>query len=129
MNPISVLLVDDSPRFLQAATRFLQEHCADDILVVGAAEGGEEGLNQARRLQPRVVLLDLCMPGMSGLDAIPLLREALPKTCIIALTLFDTDTYRQAAMKAGADGFVPKAALTSDLLPAIRRVVAADLIR
>lgn len=120
---ISVLLVDDSSLFVHAATRFLQEQ--SEIVVVGAASRGEEALMQAQRLQPKVVLIDLNMPGLSGLKAIPLLRERLPDAGIIVLTLQDMDAYRQAALSAGADDFVSKATLVADLLPAIRRVVEA----
>jgi DNA-binding NarL/FixJ family response regulator len=123
MNPISVLLVDDNPRFLRIATRFLQEH--DDVVVVGAAGGGEEALTLAQELQPDIVLIDLAMPGLSGLETIPRLQAMLPKVGIIALTVLDTDSYRQAALAAGADDFVPKPGLNTDLLPAIRRVAQA----
>jgi DNA-binding NarL/FixJ family response regulator len=124
MNPISVLLVDDNPRFLRIATRFLQEH--DDVVVVGAAGGGEEALTLAQDLQPDIVLIDLAMPGLSGLETIPRLRAVLPEVGIIALTVLDTNSYRQAALAAGADDFVPKASLSTELLPAIRRVAQAD---
>ena len=121
MSPIPVLLVDDNPTFLHIAVRFLQEH--DDVFIVGIARGGREALAQARELRPRVVLLDLVMPDLPGLEVIPLLRAALPEVGIIALTLLDANGYRQAALTAGADVFVPKAAMGTDLLLAIRRVV------
>jgi len=62
------------------------------------------------------------MPGLSGLETIPLLRAMLPEASIIALTLLDAKVYRQATLAAGADDFVLKANLSTDLLPAIRRV-------
>ncbi len=125
MKPISILLVDDNPSFLRIATRFLQEH--DDVLVVGTAGGGEEALALAQDLQPDIVLIDLAMPDLSGLATIPLLRIMLPEVGIIALTVLDTNGYRQAALAAGANDFVPKANLDTDLLPAIRRVAQAGL--
>jgi DNA-binding NarL/FixJ family response regulator len=124
MKPISVLLVDDNPSFLRIATRFLQEH--DDIVVVGAAGGGEEALTLAQDLQPDVVLVDLAMPGLSGLETIPRLRAMLPEVGIIALTMLDTNSYRQAALAAEANDFVPKASLDTDLVPAIRRVAEGE---
>jgi len=123
-KPISVLLVDDNPNFLRIATRFLQQH--DDIVVVGAAGGGREALALARELQPDIVLIDLAMPGLSGLETIPRLRAMLPGVGIIALTMLDTNSYRQAALEAHANDFVPKASLDTDLLPAIRQVAQAD---
>ncbi|OGG44601.1 MAG: hypothetical protein A3F84_05580 [Candidatus Handelsmanbacteria bacterium RIFCSPLOWO2_12_FULL_64_10] len=122
MDPVSVLVVDNHPAFLDAVTRFLREECRGEVVVVGTASGGQEALAQARRLQPQVILLDLRMPGLSGLKAIPLLRGALPEAGIIALTLLDTDAHRQAALASGADDFVSKSSIDTDLLPAIRRV-------
>jgi DNA-binding NarL/FixJ family response regulator len=114
--------VDNHPAFLDAVTRFLREESGGEVVVVGTAGGGQEALAQARRLQPQVILIDLRLPGLSGLKAIPLLRRALPDAGIIALTLLDSDAYRQAALVSGADDLVSKASLETNLLPAIRRV-------
>jgi DNA-binding NarL/FixJ family response regulator len=124
MKPISVLLVDDNPAFLHISTRFLQKH--DDTVVVGTAGGGEEALALAQDLQPDIVVIDLAMPGLSGLETIPRLRAMLPEVGIIALTVLDTNSYRQAALEAGANDFIPKASLDTDLLPTIQRVAQAD---
>lgn len=123
MSPISVLLVDDNPTFLRITSRFLKKH--DDVDLVGTAGGGVEALSQAQELRPQVILLDLAMPDLPGLEVIPRLREVVPEMRIIALTMLDTEEYRKAALAAGADEFVPKADLNKDLLPAIRRVVGA----
>ena len=124
-SKIRVFLVDDHEAFLRIATEFLQRH-HDELTVVGAARGGAEALTQAQDLQPQVILVDLNMPGLSGLETIPRLRAMLPEARIIALTLLDAKVYRQAALAAGADDFVPKSNLSTDLLPAIRRVVGSD---
>ena len=129
MKAISVLLVDDSPIFLSILSRFLQEHNHNEVVVVGAARGGEEGLVQALDLQPDMVLCDLAMRDLPGLEAIPRLRQALPEMGIIALSCHEANGYRQAALEAGADEFIPKASLATDLLPAIRRVMQADRLR
>jgi DNA-binding NarL/FixJ family response regulator len=126
MAPISLLLVDDSATFLRLVSRFLSEQYPDEVVIVGVADGGEAGLAQAHALRPDIVLIDLVMPGLPGLKAIPLLRAALPNLNIIALTLMEPNGYRQAALAAGADEFVSKATLATDLLPAIRRVMQAD---
>lgn len=120
MNLISVLLVDDNSTFSRIASRFIMEQ-DEEVIVVGTPRGGEEALAQALDLQPRAVLVDLGMPGLSGLETIPRLRKAAPETRIIALTMLDTSEYLKAALAAGADEFVPKAALTTDLPAAIQR--------
>ena len=118
---IRVLLVDDNEPFLRVATDFLRRH--DELTVVGAICGGEEALAQVQDLGPQVILIGLDKPG---LETISRLRNILPGVGIIALTLLEGNTYRQAAMAAGADDLVPKAELTTDLLPAIRRVTQAN---
>ena len=120
MNPVRVMLVDDSPILLRSVTDFLEQY--DELVVVGTASSGEEALAQAEELRPQVILIDLRMPGMGGLEAIPRLRAMLPGAGIIAMTLHDVDVYREAALAAGADEFLVKKALGTELLPAIRRV-------
>jgi DNA-binding NarL/FixJ family response regulator len=120
MEPISVMLVDDSHLFLGAATEFLKAQ--KDVVVVGTANGGQEALVKAQDLQPQVVLIDMAMPGMPGLEAIGHLKRLLPNTAIIALTVMDTKSFRQAALAAGADDFISKSAMRASLLPAIRKI-------
>jgi len=117
MKPIRILLVDDNPMFLGVARDFLQ--LQTNLSVVGTTRSGEEALNLAKELKPDIVLLDLNMPGLSGLEAIPRLREILPEIKVIALTMMDQAAYQPAALAAGADGFVPKASMCNDLMPAI----------
>lgn len=118
---ISVLLVDDSVTFLRATTQFLEAH--DDIVVIGTAADGKEALTRAETLRPQVILIDLAMPGLPGLEAIPRLRSTLPEVGIIALTVMNTNGFRQAALAAGANTFISKTSMRSDLLPAIRELV------
>jgi two-component system response regulator DesR len=119
-----VLLVDDNAAFLRVASDFLQRQ--HELVVVGAIGRGEETLAQAQELRPQVVLIGL---DRSGLEDIRRLRDMLPGVGIIALTLLDDNVYRQAALVAGADDLVRKAELTTDLLPAIRRVTQAKRSR
>ena len=121
MGPIQVMLVDDNPTFLRILGDFLREE--EEVLVVGTAGSGEEALAKAQGLQPQVILLDLAMPGLSGFDTIPCLRRVMPDLSIITLTVLEANGYREAALAAGADDFVPKSRLNTDLLPAIRRVM------
>jgi DNA-binding NarL/FixJ family response regulator len=122
----SVLLVDDEKTFLRIETLFLETHYRSEINVVGTATSGEECLAQAQLLAPEVILIDLNMPGLSGLQTIPLLRIMFPETRIIALTLNDGESSRRAVLAAGGNELVSKAMMSTDLMPAIRRVMAQD---
>ncbi|MCB0155964.1 MAG: response regulator transcription factor [Anaerolineae bacterium] len=122
MTAVSVLLVDDNRLFLRLITKFLQEQAAAEVRVVGVAHTGHEALRQGQALRPQVILLDLAMPGFSGLEVIPRLRKSLPSLIIIVLTRQKAEAYRPAVLKAGADAFISKATLTTDLLPALRRL-------
>ena len=122
MQPISVLLVDDNPTFLNIVQRFLQNE--DNIKVIAAVENGKEALALVHQLRPDVVLIDLAMPQISGMETILRMRAAWPKMGVIALTLLDTSGYRQAALTAGADAFVAKDTLNTELVPTIEEVVS-----
>jgi CheY-like chemotaxis protein len=116
----TLLLVDDNPTFLRILSDFLGEE--EGILLVGTAGSGEEALEKAKELRPKVILLDLVMPGLGGLSAIPRLRSMMPDVGIIVLTVLDAKAYREPALAAGADDFVAKANLHTDLIPAIQQL-------
>ena len=120
--PISVLLIDDNSVFLRILKRFLEEHSGGEVVVVGSVNGGERALTTASALKPQVILVDLAMPDMHGLDLIPPLRASLPGAIIIVLTLTDPDSYCSAVLAAGADAFVSKTFLEEELLPTMRRL-------
>lgn len=126
MKPISVLLVDDNSVFLDVASRFLQKASDGVIDVVGTAASGERGLALAPILRPQVILVDLNMPGLSGIGTIRFLRALMPRTGIIALSMLERDIYRQEALLAGADDYVPKSAMAAEIVPAIRRLVVPE---
>jgi DNA-binding NarL/FixJ family response regulator len=128
MCPVSVLLVDDNATFAQLTARFLAECGGGEVVVGGVAYSVEEALERAPGLEPQVILLDLAMPGMPGLEAIPHLRALLPEAAIIVLTSHHDRAYRAAALAAGAHDFVPKRSLEADLLPAIRRTAPVEPI-
>jgi DNA-binding NarL/FixJ family response regulator len=118
MKPISILLIDDNPVFLTIAVDFLQNY--SDLELAGVANSGEEALTIIKHVQPDVIVIDLNLADMSGLDLIPHLKEMLPKAGIIILTLQNVESYYRAAKDAGADAFVSKATMYNDLIPAIR---------
>lgn len=117
MQPLRILLVDDSLPFLESATRFLSEEACLEI--VGRASSGKEALEQVMRLHPDLVLMDLAMPGMNGLEATRQIKLQGDAPYIIVLTLSDSNEYRIAAEAVGADGFVSKSDFSTALLPLI----------
>ena len=120
LDHIRILLVDDSIKFLDNIAGFLAEF--KDLVVVGTAQNGNDALSLAANLQPDVVLLDVNMPGLSGIETTPHLRRILPEAGIIILSFHNSDAYKETALIAGADDFIPKDTLTYALIPAIHRV-------
>ena len=82
-KPTRIMLVDDHPVFLHLIADYLRLNGADEVTVAGMAHDGEEALCLAKKLRPKIVLLDLIMPGLSGFDTIPRLRALVPKVYII----------------------------------------------
>jgi DNA-binding NarL/FixJ family response regulator len=114
---VRTLLVDDSLEFLGAAARFL---AADpQIEIVGSVLSARQAIEEAARLQPDLVLMDVAMPEMNGFVATRQIKEQPNPPCIIVLTLYDNDEYRAWAQAAGADGFVAKSEFGTQLLPLI----------
>jgi DNA-binding NarL/FixJ family response regulator len=118
MHRIRVLLVDDSPTFLDAASNLMADWRG--IEVVGCAPSGREALEQTPLLQPDVVLVDLHMPEMNGLETIRNLKTNQPAPAAVLMTLEDQIAYRQAALAHGADGYVSKSDFGTQMLPLIR---------
>jgi two-component system, NarL family, nitrate/nitrite response regulator NarL len=102
---VRILIVDDHPITRDALAALLGQH---GFSVVGEAAEGEEAIELTRRLRPQVVLLDLSMPGLSGLEALPRLREAAPETEVVVLTASGTEENLLAAIRGGAAGYLLK---------------------
>ncbi len=126
-HKISVMLVDDDPAFLRILKMLLHTHYGDKVDIVGTANSGEECLNLAQVLTPQVVLMDLNMPGIGGLQTIPLLHILFPEMHIIALTCDDREKSRQAVLAAGGSDLIPKSDLKTYLIPAIEWAKEQDL--
>ena len=124
-TPVRVLLADDHA-VLRAGLRLLLEN-QPGFEVVGEAASGLEVLTLAEQLHPDLILLDLSMPGLSGLDALPTLRRIAPTTRILILTMHDDAQYLRRALKEGAAGYILKKAADSDLLAAIRAILRGDV--
>jgi DNA-binding NarL/FixJ family response regulator len=108
-----VLLVDDSAAFLESATLLLS--AAAGLTVVGRARSGEEAVAEAERLLPDLVLMDVQMPGIGGLEATRRIKARAHAPRVILLTMHDTPEYREAAEAAGANGFLSKLAFTTTI--------------
>jgi two-component system, NarL family, nitrate/nitrite response regulator NarL len=126
MNPIRVLIVDDHTLFRSGIKLLLQRQ--EGFEVVGEAGDGLEGVKRAKQLEPDVVLLDLHMPGTSGLEAIPLLREEVPRAEVIMLTVSEDAEDLLDALRAGARGYLLKNIETDFLLDSIRRAVNGESV-
>jgi NarL family two-component system response regulator LiaR len=117
-DPIRVLLVDDHAVVRSGLSAFLMAY--DDLELVGEAEGGEEAVRRCNEIEPDVVLMDLVMPNMDGPAATRAIREQCSKVQIIALTSFKEEELVQAALEAGAIGYLLKNVSADELAEAIR---------
>ena len=122
--PIRILAVDDHP-LLRSGIAALVDTQAD-MRMVGEASNGNEAVQLHRELNPDVTLMDLQMPGMSGLDAIISIRTEQPSARIIVLTTYAGDVLAQRALKAGAQAYVLKSLVRTEILNTIRDVYAGE---
>jgi DNA-binding NarL/FixJ family response regulator len=120
MNPITVLLSDDHTIVRQGLRTLLE--AAADIAVVGEAENGRQSVTETLRFRPHVVLLDLSMPLLNGVEATRQIMCALPATKVLILSSYSDNQHVQQAIEAGAAGYLMKEAAADDLLWAIREV-------
>ncbi|MGD0178484.1 MAG: response regulator transcription factor [Terriglobales bacterium] len=125
-NKISVLLVDDHSLVRRGFRRILED--ARDITVVGEASDGAEAVKLAEQLRPQLIVMDCALPNMSGLDATRRILEKFPETHILMLSMHSEDTWVHQALDAGAHGYILKSAVDMELVTAIRRVVAGEIV-
>jgi two-component system response regulator NreC len=120
MSKIRLLLVDDH-RIVRAGLRMLFM-AEPGIEIVGEADNAEEALQVIQELEPDVVIMDVAMPGMSGIEATRRIKEAHPDVAVLALTMHEDEQYFFEMLNAGASGYIPKRAAPDDLVSAIRVV-------
>lgn len=120
MSKIRLLLVDDH-QIVRAGLRMLFM-AEQDMEIVGEVSSGEEAIHAVRQLKPDVVLMDVVMAGMSGIEATRRIKEANSEVAVLALTMHEDEHYFFEMLNAGASGYVPKRAAPDDLVDAIRVV-------
>jgi DNA-binding NarL/FixJ family response regulator len=123
---IRVLIADDHGLMREGVKALLT--ATEDIDVVGEAEDGDEAVREARRLDPDVVLMDVAMPGLGGLEATLVIRKEKPDVKILVLTQYDDREYVSRFLKAGVSGYVLKKAVAAELVAAIRAVFRGGLV-
>lgn len=119
MSKITVLLVDDHEGFINAALRHLRK--VEWLDVVGRASNGLEAIERSETLRPDVVLMDLAMPEMGGLQATRLIKTQDAPPFIVIASHFDDAEHREHAMRAGADDFVSKLSYIQEILPILEK--------
>ncbi|MFC9684131.1 response regulator [Streptomyces sp. NPDC056948] len=122
----TVLIADDQP-LQRFGSRMLLES-QDDMTVVGEAANGSEAVRMTAELHPDVVLMDIRMPGLDGIEATRRIAAAGDRTRILIVTTFDLDEYAYAGLRAGASGFLVKDAQPEELLSGIRAVATGDAV-
>ena len=126
MEPIHVLVADDHRLYREGVRKMLG--MAPDIEIVGEATTGDEAITQALALQPDVILMDLKMPGVNGIEATRRILYASPRIGVLVLTMFETDETVFAAMRAGARGYLLKDVDQEDVIRAVKAVSRGDAI-
>ena len=119
---LNVLVVDDSPE-LRELISFVIKRRSPGWHVVATAKEGQEAVAVAQTEQPDLVLLDIAMPIMDGMQALPLIREAAPQAVVVMLSGYPFETAGQGALDAGAHGYLEKANLVKSLVPQLEQIL------
>jgi NarL family two-component system response regulator LiaR len=123
---LAILIVDDHPLVRDAIKSHLEKQ--SDFKVVGEAADGEEAVKVAQELMPDVVIMDICLPGIDGLEATRRIKAANPDVCILALSMYDNSDLVLRILDAGASGYLTKSIFGEEISKAIRSIIAGESI-
>jgi DNA-binding NarL/FixJ family response regulator len=126
MDKLRILIAEDSAPFREGLRNLLQS--VDSLEVVGEATSGQEAIQLANQLQPDIVLMDLQMPGLNGIEATRQIVYTSPHISILMLTMFEDDESVFAALRAGARGYLLKGSLKAEIVRAIQGVASGEAI-
>ena len=124
LQPIRILLVDDHVMLRQGTAEILSKEA--DIEVIGEADNGQQAIDLTLRLRPDIVVMDVRMPVLSGIEATRRIRETMPEVQVLVLTAYDDDQYIFSLLQAGASGYLLKTAPVNELVKAIRLVRSGE---
>ena len=124
-DEIRLLLADDHAVVRSGLRMLLQAQ--PDMKIIGEAETGQEAIRRVAELRPDVVLMDIEMPGMNGIEATRRIKAEAPQAAVLALTMYEDDQYFFEMLRAGASGYVPKRAAPDELVSAIRAVSRGEV--
>ena len=124
MKKNNIMIVDDSSEFRHQLKKFLLYE--SEINIVGEASNGKQAIAKAIKLKPDIVLMDVSMPVINGLEATRKILADIPETKVVMLSIYDIEEYKQAASETGAVGYVIKKNVVSELLPTIKKLFSNE---
>jgi len=124
MNKIRILLADDHPMVRSGLIKLLEPF--KEFIIIGEASDGEEAVAMTKKLEPDVVIIDLSMPKLSGIEATKIIRKDFPSVKVLVLTMHDNEEYVYQILKSGAGGYMLKSSGKDELAAAIRAVARGD---
>lgn len=124
MNKIRILLADDHPLVRSGLIKLLEPF--KEFIIIGEASDGEEAVAMTKKLEPDVVVIDLSMPKLSGVEATKIIRKNFPSAKVLVLTMYDNEEYVYQILKSGAGGYMLKNSGRDELAAAIRAVARGD---
>ncbi|RPI05847.1 MAG: response regulator [Ignavibacteriae bacterium] len=119
MAKLRILIVDDIPSMRLLMKQYLRSH--DEVVVVGEASTGEEALKKAQESQPDVIILDMSMPGLSGVEAARKIKSQFPNIYVYLCSAYELKEFRELNIDSPADGFIQKSSMKPELLAMIRK--------